>query len=324
MSSKQINNVCFTNTWTSFIASLGGALRSAGLWDGEAYQLMGKTGMAFHFIVHEKLCPSSVTVYQWHDEHICMLDRIGVHSSYISTAYSSSLNTIDLVRKDSIEAVKKSIDRGVPVIIWAPSPTLEFGLITGYDDKDKVFFIKACSELNEDDPLLYDNIGKSEVPILYTHFVHGKVDLDEDNIYRSSLEAAVHHWNLSHHIGPQYAAGKKAYSNFIGALKKGGFDPFGLIYITSVYANSKEHIASYLEEIVSKSQLFPGLGKSLQDYRRISDLFKQAASLVPFQGADNSNINEECIPQLISLLEEAESLENSAMDNIAKILQIAI
>ena len=41
---------------------------------------MGDTGMAFHLVMHETCCVSSVTAYDWMNTHLAALNRIGVHS----------------------------------------------------------------------------------------------------------------------------------------------------------------------------------------------------------------------------------------------------
>jgi pyruvate,orthophosphate dikinase len=84
MAQKKIENVQIGMTWTSYIGSVDGSLRTAGLWDGEVWKLMGMTGIGFHFIMHTQLCPSSVTVYDWVDDHLMAMDRIGIVSEVYS------------------------------------------------------------------------------------------------------------------------------------------------------------------------------------------------------------------------------------------------
>ena len=60
-----MGNISYGMTWTSYVAGVYGALTGAGWWKDEVWKLMGMTGIAFHFIMHETCCPSSVTVYDW-------------------------------------------------------------------------------------------------------------------------------------------------------------------------------------------------------------------------------------------------------------------
>ena len=65
----EINNIKMGMTWITYIGSVYGVVKTAGLWQEDVWQLLGTSGLAFHFIVHEMACPSSVTVYDWNDTH---------------------------------------------------------------------------------------------------------------------------------------------------------------------------------------------------------------------------------------------------------------
>ena len=41
-------------TWMSYMGSAYGCLKQAGMWDDELHNLIGQTGMGFHFIISEK------------------------------------------------------------------------------------------------------------------------------------------------------------------------------------------------------------------------------------------------------------------------------
>lgn len=53
---------------------------------------MGLTGMAFHLIMHQECCPSSVTSYDWLSEHSIAFDRLGVLSE-IYQGWSTATTT---------------------------------------------------------------------------------------------------------------------------------------------------------------------------------------------------------------------------------------
>ena len=110
MAVKKIENVKMGYTWTSYIASVEGALRSAGLWDAETWRLMGQTGMGFHFIVHKQVCPSAVTVYDWAQDHLNAMDRIGIHSQVYS-AIDFRMNTSKKIGRRHL-TIQESIHQG--------------------------------------------------------------------------------------------------------------------------------------------------------------------------------------------------------------------
>ena len=297
-------------SWTTYIGSVDGVLRQAGLWDDEIYKLMGMTGMGFHFIMHRTACPSSVTVYDW-AEHTAMMDRIGIHSEAIQVFRDPKLNTFELIQQEAVKAVKESIDRGVAVVTWAPAGMLEFGLITGYDDEDKVFFVKDCLSPNPD-PMLYSNLGISEVPYLFVQMVKGKVEVNPEKVYRGSLEFGVAEWNKEHHVGPDYASGRKAYANLIGTLERGDYDPFGLAYTLNVYADSKDCIARYLEFLVQTKEIL-GLEQAAELFSQLAEKYRSITQLIPFSELGPGSFDKTNVPELLGLVRECLVLEDKAM-----------
>jgi hypothetical protein len=319
MTKKILDNVRMGKTWTSYIASMEGVLRKGGLWNGETYMLMGMTGMAFNFIIHKTVCPSSVTVYDWDTEHFAMTDRIGIFSRCISSM--KNFNTQEFIIREAMEEIKESIDNGIPVITWAPTRVLEFGIIRGYDDDEKIFNVVDCMSENPD-PLLYDNLGKSEVPILFVQRFLDKVEPDVEKIYRDSLKYGVEQWNKPADPNSDYASGKKAYEYLIGSLKKGDFNEFGLSYNLAVYADSKSQTLNYLKEIARTSRETVISEKILDLYGSISEKFNILAGLIPFKGPDTYEVNKEIMPKVLKLAEECSYLENEAMSGIGKAVSV--
>ena len=54
MAHRIINNIKMGKSWTTYMGSVHGVLKGAGMWDDSIEMLMGMTGMAFHFIVHQQ------------------------------------------------------------------------------------------------------------------------------------------------------------------------------------------------------------------------------------------------------------------------------
>lgn len=306
-------------TWNSYIASVDGALRKAGWWQDEIYKLMGMTGMAFHFIIHETACPSSVTVYDWGMEHFTMLDRIGVHSEIVLVFRDPKLNTFQMIREDTLAKVKASIAKGVPVITWAPTGLLEFGLINGYDDGDEVLYVQDC--LNSDpDPLSYGNLGISEVPYLFVQILKGRVEVDPEKIYRDSLEYGLREWKKEEHSTSGYACGRKAYAYLLSTLERGDYDPFGLAYNLNVYADSKACIAKYLEFVAAQSGEIKGLEEAVDLYRQVAAKYQEITRIIPFTGPGPQSFDAGKIPEILALVRQCLNLEDQAMAVMEKAL----
>jgi len=317
MGRKVLENVRMGDCWTMYIGAVDGVLRAAGWWSDETYLLMGMTGMAFHFIMHKAACPSSVTVYPWDQEHLTMLDRIGVYSEIFCG--DATMNTFELMQREAIERIKASIDRGMGVVVWAPSPVLEFGIVNGYDDEDGVFFIDSGIPGQVNDPLLYTNLGKSEVPLLFWQIFKGKVEANREKVFRDSLKYGIGEWNKVFHMNPDYASGRKAYDNLIGTLERGDYGPFGLCYNMAVYADAKDCLARYLGYVAAESPGLKGLGRAASLYREVAADFKRIAELVPFRGGQ-SQADGAVVPEVTRLVKAARPLEEEAMAVIEKVI----
>lgn len=311
MAGKILDNISMGMSWTTYAGSVHGVLKGAGLWDDSIELLMGMTGMAFHFIVHSQTCPSSVTVYDWMSEHFGMMDRIGVYSESTHIENSGNLNTFDKARIVAVGRIKESIDSGIGVVVWAPTPVLEFGIINGYDDEDEVFFVQDCMNKSPD-PLLYSNLGKSEVPVLFFQRFYGRIKVDPEKVFRDSLHFGLYQWERGSNI-PMYASGRGGYLNLINALEKKDFNPFGLAYLLAVYADSKRNIDTYLKHVISKSKFLTGLEEASDIYTVVKDKYNELTELVPFRGPGQGELNDKNIGPVIKLFKECLDLEEKAM-----------
>ncbi|MEW6524124.1 MAG: hypothetical protein AB1445_11275 [Bacillota bacterium] len=321
MARKSLPGIKVGCTWTSYMASVHGVLSAAGLWEGPMHQLMGSTGMAFHFIVHQELCPSSVTVYDWPAEHFTMMDRIGIHSEVFLAVNDARLNTFKSVQETAVRRIKASIDRGVGVVIWAPTPLLEFGIVRGYDDGDGVLLVEECCG-RPCDPLLYTNLGRSEVPVLFYQVFLERVPVDPEKVYRDALEYAVGEWNKEHHHrtgAGLYASGRKAYQYLARALEKGDFNSFGLSYLLAVYADAKAMVAGFLDDLCRESREITGLEVPAALYREVSAGLKRMTGLVPFPQGEA--VSPATAAEVLEVARKCGQIEDQAMEAVARALE---
>lgn len=311
---EKINEGC---TWTSYISSAYGVLSAAGVWQDELYKMMGMTGMAFHFIVHENCCPSSVTVYDWVNEHTVMMDRIGIYSDVYQSCNDNKSGTYELRHSDAVKRIKESIDRGVGVVVWAPTRILEFGFVRGYDDEDGVFFVGDCTGQTVD-PLLYGNLGKSDVPMLFYQIFNDKVEINQQKVYKESLQFAIGEWEKEFHVNPSYASGRKGYKMLLASLERGDFDIFGLPYILAVYLDSKKNAAQYLTFLAGNQSELKGLEKAAELYTEIAGKYEELTRMFPFSGSNGMGglADRGKAPEGLKLARECFELEEQAMQII--------
>lgn len=320
MAEKKLENIKMGYTWTSYISSVEGALRHAGLWEGETWKLMGLTGIGFHFITHKEMCASSVTVYDWINDHLGAMDRIGIHSQVYS-AMDFRMNTFEKIREDAIGLIQDSIRKGCPVLVWAPTRLLEFGLITGFDDADGVFFVQDCTG-QPCDPMLYSNLGLSEVPMLFYQIFKGKVEVNQQKVILDSLKYGISEWEKTFHISPDFASGRMAYQVLIKALESRNFSDFGLAYILSVYADSHACMTKYLRYVGQTTEQMKGLDTAAALFEEIAGKFKALTALFPFSGSNGvgCTVDRSRVPEGLSLVRECLTLEERAFSCIKTVV----
>jgi hypothetical protein len=304
-------------TWMSYMGSVYGCLKQSGMWDDAVHNLIGQTGIGFQFIISDKLCASGPTVYNWIEEHFKMMDRIGVYSQHEMFYKSDAPNTFKTAQKEGVKKIRKSIDDGKPVIVWGPSPVPEFGIIWGYDDEDKVFYVEDCLP-TDPAPLMYDNLGESNVPIFYVQYLIKKVNYDKNETIRKSLKYAVDCWNSKVPVYPGYAIGKMAYDFLITGLQKDVVDGFGLSYSINVYDDLKENVRKYFDDI-RNIDTFSFINDVYEEYLQLTKVFHKAVLLVPFAGpGGENNYPKANLKELVSLMEQAKTIEDKIMGVIAE------
>jgi hypothetical protein len=326
MATKIVENACLGKSLTSYLGSMFGVLTSSKLWTGPLWKLAGMTGCAFHFIIHQKTCPSSVTVYDWLEEHTQMMDRIGVDSECTSYWMDPKSNMFQKMQDRANVRIKESLDRDMAVTVWAPTSVLEFGIIKGYDDSEQVFFVEDCLGQGTQH-LLYPNLGLSEVACLFYQIVYDRSPIDEERIVRSSLTFGVKEWKREQGFSPSYVRGRKGYDALMNALEKKEYDYFGLSYILAVYLDSKSSLAQYMKWISGETKYIPGLEETVFLFNQISGLFCKMTKLIPFSPPrpctekTEKKLSDSEIKEMLSLIKECRDLESHAMRVIEKRLE---
>lgn len=228
------------------------------------------------------------------------------------------LNTQAELVTDTIRKIKESLDRCVGVVIWAPTPILEFGIVRGYDNDERLFHVIDCAD-EDPDPLLFDNIGRADVPIVYIQRFFTRRDTDAEKLIRDSLSFGLALWNAEHN-DRRYAYGAKAYDNLTGSLAKGDYNPFGLTYVINVYADMKRALASFMKSIVTTG-LFKSIGKAEELYAHIASLFGDMTAIAPFTGARQVAFDKKRAPELAAMLTACKAEETEAMKLINDALE---
>jgi hypothetical protein len=296
MSGIYLHEINMKRESKSFTDALYAVLTAAGLFEGPKYMLSGLSGMAFKFTVHEQLLPFSVTAYgQWGLEHGPAIDNLGLWTAF--DAGRTRHPTFRYYQQDAVRWIKQSLDRGVGVIYWIP----EFGVIRGYDDDDGVFYVQnGWSE--EDEIVLYDNMGINFTPFWYVRVFAERVEVPLDQQVLESVRLAIHDWDTPFKTLPDkaIASGKLAYTFLARGLESGQFDEGGASYIIDSYKYSRLEIKQYLADVRT---LWPELEQAYSFYAELAEAVSDIGL-----GQDGG------ISRTIERLSLAEKLEDLAVD----------
>lgn len=241
-------SISIAGTWSTYAGSMMNILKHCGMWDADRSlaDFMGMTGIAFQFTVHKACASSSVTVYDWEGDHPTFLKRIGVKTDYcFSVPNQSDYRNVCIIAEKEI---KDSINAGRGVVLWGVD-TGEFGIVNGYDDDEKIFYVSGIGSRDgvKSTPILYSNLGRTfqSAPIMYCHYPISHESRKEQDIFADSLKFYVQYMKESNVRG-DFGQGLAAYDYWINAMNT-DFQPFGLRYITGVYAERKILAYKYFE-----------------------------------------------------------------------------
>ncbi len=304
-----LENINISRESRSYIDCLHALLTAAKLFDLPKDMLSGMTGMAFKFIIHKKLLPSSLDMYNWSYDNWRAANILGIYSEIFT---GSPLDTtFPLYQRNMIKKIRQSIDEGKAVIAWGLSES-SYSLITGYSDCDRVFFFRHSSQ--EDEVILYDNIGMVDEGSWFFQIVGEKIEKDVRNIYRESLEIAVNEWNYGDEDDSEYGQGKNAYRYLVNALRSGEFSQSGAYYILDAYINAKKEIGTYMSEVAKE---IPALSLAASQYGKLACIYKQIGC-IPVTGRYEEDIKY--IPEALGYFNEATKIEESAIAEVARYL----
>ncbi|MDT0121014.1 hypothetical protein Q9R46_00050 [Paenibacillus sp. RRE4] len=311
MAENMLEHLVMTRESKSFVDSLHAILRHTGQFQGEKYMLAGYTGMAFKLSVHKRLLPMSVTAYgQWGVAHQGGIDNLGLFTIY--DGGRSRHPTFAYYQQDAVNWVRRSLDEGKGVIYWMP----EFGVIYGYDDADRVFYVQDGWS-KEPHILLYDNFGLNFTGFWYCQIFGDQVQLTEQEMVLESLRLAMEDWDIPYRLLPDQniASGRLAYDVWIEALRSGDYDGAGAAYLLDSYCQSRTEIQMYLHDVRG---LWTELDLALTCYTQIAERIQQMRALL-VREENGLVLREDTNEQLAQWLGQAKLLEEQAVDSFRNI-----
>ncbi|MBN2379579.1 hypothetical protein JXM67_07235 [candidate division WOR-3 bacterium] len=291
--SKKLENLDWNCKWVSHLGCVKGCLNYLGIDASDAW-VYGASGHAFIINVHDVVCPSGPTA--WNSEGMLKLvENLGCKIEGVSSHKSTA--DFEEKKKRVWEFTKSAIDSGFPCFGWELEIP-EYYVIYGYDDDG--YFFKEPKKNNptasENKPKPWQELGESEIGVLYMFSVKPSEAKDDSTLVKEALIFALeHNSNPKKWTFPKYKTGLAAYDNWIGALEAQTADGFGVAYNAEVWSECRSLAVDFLKEAkerLAKPDLDSLFDEAVSHYEAIAGELGKIKENYPFLIFDPEHIKD--------------------------------
>ncbi len=317
-------------SWVSYVGSVAGVLRSRRL-SCDFTDVAGMSGYAFVVNVHEKLCPSGPTGFDW-----TMLEEgtqaLGIETEILTVEHDKTTNHEELV-SDLFERVRQEIDAGRCCVVWGATSAPEFGIVYGY--RASSYLVRSFRSL---DPGVERQQGKPlgpdespEEPVQYDKLTApgclGAVffgDTIETDRFRAEWQAVARGAQLlrARHscFDPDYAHGVGAFTVWAESFEAGRAEPFGNTYNTHCYWEMQLLASEFCKRLGKRHRR---CGKELDDaarqFGRSAGNLERLKQMFPLPGGGDIS-NRKNASEAAELLRQCKELNERAAGSLEKAL----
>ena len=316
---KRLDGLRWKPRWVSHLGCVKGCLEYLGL-DISWPWLYGGTGHAFVINMHEVVCPSGPTAWNYE-----MLFRLGLNLGYkVSCVFGSKHDPKDFASKQTKGWIHvcNSLEADIPCYGWELKMP-EFYVIYGVDDDGYYYSGPGCED--GEGPKPWSDLGDSMIGILEVFSVERIAPVADEKTVKDALDFAVEHSrNPKKWILADYSSGHKAFYVWANALDQGTASRFGQGYNAAVWAECRSCAVDFLMEA---KQRLPGRADSLFDeaaahYAVVRDRLKAVSELYPFAVPDPASEDERLqSPEAARLVREAGSAEQKGLEALAELVK---
>jgi hypothetical protein len=287
--------------------------------------LMGSSGFAFRIFVNEILCPSAMSMFSFKDILPEAIKQSGYNCIYTQRMWDEK-RIEEKKRMEAHKEIVKTIGRGTPAIVWDVSDA-EWGLITGYDDKEELYV--TMTHQGKLSSLPYKKLGNNGINILSVSIPGDPNSRKDDEVIKNSLQTAVDHGEGKEWIDnrPKYQNGLKAFDLWASTFEKwawlidnGKSDKIGsnicffAKYYAGHYYSARCYARDYLKKIGDDNQL---LQKASISYARVANSLKP----LWLYFSENKKPDSKLIKSFAQNIYDAKSSEEEGIELIRKYLQ---
>ncbi|MFF2888269.1 sigma-70 family RNA polymerase sigma factor [Paenibacillus sp. NPDC057967] len=220
---------------------------------------------------------------------------------------------------DVIQTAQKSIDRGLPVMVWDLFHA-EYGMVYGYDDHEQK--LTALDKLQEGE-VPYEQIGKGKTSEIGLIAIQEERPVDRKSALLRLLDAVLEYGysEESRNSGDgALVRGFSAYDAWMEAFRGDRIVPFFNAYNAAVYAELRGFARDFLQGLLDEPDFEQDrelLESAWTCYKLTAHALNELSNLFPFpMGGDPKN--EQAVQKAISLLQQAKAAEQDGFIVLAK------
>lgn len=316
----------------------------------ETVELMGLSGFAFRMKISDKTTFSDgIYIYDWRQTIISLLRTLGYESTILCGQLAESpvpllaaaerFPVVLPIEEAVLPFIRKYIDLGKPVLYFdtfATKPFVhEWALIYGYDDDAREVTLTDAMR-PEGKKLSYNDLAEN--PLRFLVGIDGKNEAKHERNFvtddghsgtaarlaKDAIREAVRYARKGceyRHMTAylSYTSGLAAYDRWIGHLRSGHANRYGMGQLAYVYADARRHAANYLRGV-------PIEGEAMRLTLLASEAYEQAAASlaaiskeVPFVRSTEL-LTDALLAVCASRLEQAKEFEAAAVGYLEKML----
>ncbi|WP_182914372.1 RNA polymerase sigma factor [Paenibacillus sp. 1011MAR3C5] len=243
-----------------------------------------------------------------------LLTNLG-HEFKVLTYLPAQPNTIT----DVIQTVHRSIDRGIPVIVWDLFHA-EYGMVYGYDDHEQK--LTALDKLQEGE-VPYEQIGKGKTSEIGLIAFQKDRPIDRKMALLRLLDAILEQGyteELRSSGDGELVRGLAAFDAWMEAFRGDRIVPFFNAYNAAVYAELRGFARDFLYGLLNETDFEQDrelLESAWTCYKLTAHALNELSILFPFpMGGDPKS--EQSVEKAISLLQQAKEAEQDGFIVLAK------
>jgi len=311
--------------WLTWVGATTTCLKALGV-NCDPADVAGTSGYAFTMSVHEALCPSGPTMFDWGSllSGVNFLGRSTINYQSCD-CYTGEFRN-DRTRahcRMAYEIAAKEISEGRPCVIWG-AYVPEFAVAIGIEGgmQEGKYIVKSCRECSKEEqpPISWDGLDAPGGPYVLA-FPTPTQFADRVGIDKQAVARAVRLLR-SESAFPKYGFGLEAYDWWIKALETNTADAFGNAYNSQCYAEAKRYARDFLGKVASRNKkVAEPLSKAVEHYTGTVDAMSLLAKLFPFPPGEEVK-DEKTRAKAVKALKRAKKSEKKAVEALEDALKM--